>query len=292
MDAASFTAIRVASGAALLVLLARGARGGSWSGAGWLSLYAVAFSFAYRDLTVATGALLLFASVQLTMLLSAVRSGERPPPLEWAGIGLAFSGLVVLVLPGLSAPPPFAALLMAAAGVAWGLYSLHGRGRRNALADTAGNFVRSVPVCALVWLVAVAVPGEARAEPGAIGASGILLAVTSGAVTSGLGYVLWYAALPGLSATRAAVVQTLVPILAAALGWLFLRETPTLRLGLASVLTLGGILLAVAARRPAAAMPPGAASSSTPGAAPKSAPPSASPSTPSSAPPASGNRRR
>jgi drug/metabolite transporter (DMT)-like permease len=251
MDAASFTAVRVASGALLLAALARGARGGSRSGAAWLSLYAVAFSFAYRDLTVATGALVLFGSVQLTMLLAAVRAGERPPAAEWIGIALAVTGLVVLVLPGLAAPPVGAALLMATAGAAWGFYSLGGRGSRNALADTAGNFARSVPIVVGVALVAFLVPGDAGLEGPSWTRSGVLLAVTSGAVTSGLGYVLWYAALPGLAASRAAVVQTLVPVLAALLGLLVLREAVTARLAVAAALTLGGILLAVLSRRPA-----------------------------------------
>lgn len=253
IDAASFTSVRIASGALVLVLLAlrrprpldAGPRvHGSWRSAAWLAGYALAFSFAYRDLTAGTGALILFGLVQLTMLLAAVRGGERPPALEWLGLALAAGGLVALVWKGLAAPPAGAALLMAAAGVAWGLYSLRGKGSKDALADTAGNFARGVPMVLLASAASTFVAHDAHATP-----AGLVLAATSGAVTSGLGYVVWYAALRGLTSARAAIVQLAVPVLAALGGVLILGEPITLRLALCGATILGGIALALAHRR-------------------------------------------
>lgn len=254
IDAASFTSVRIASGALVLVLLAtrrvrapgqRGPRvGGSWRSAVWLVVYALAFSFAYRELTAGTGALLLFGLVQLTMLLVAVRAGERPPALEWLGLTVAAGGLVALVLPGLSAPPPHAAMLMAAAGVAWGLYSLRGKSSKDALGDTAGNFARGVPIALVASAASVLLARDAHATP-----AGLALAATSGAVTSGLGYVVWYAALSGLTSARAAIVQLAVPVIAALGGVLLLGEPITPRLALCGATILGGIALALASRR-------------------------------------------
>ncbi len=247
IDAASFTAIRIGSGAAVLVAitLARGAplRGaGSWRSAGALFAYAAAFSFAYLRLTTATGALILFGTVQLTMLGWAVLRGERPRVLEWIGTAIAFCGLITLVLPGLAAPDPIGAVLMASAGIAWGAYSLRGRGATRPLAATADNFLRAVPMTALL-LVALPILG------GTISLTGAVLAASSGAIASGLGYSLWYAALPHLAPTRAAIVQLSVPVIAAAGGVVVLGESVSVRLAGATVAILGGIALALAARR-------------------------------------------
>jgi drug/metabolite transporter (DMT)-like permease len=244
IDAAGFTAVRIASGALLLVPLARASRrtgrrgpGGAWTSAALLFLYAAGFSFAYVTLPVGTGALILFAAVQTTMIAAGLRSGERPAPLEWAGLVLALGGLVWLTAPGITAPSPAGSALMAAAGIAWGVYSVRGRGTTDPLGDTAGSFLRAVPMALAVSLV------SARAFHAA--PRGLLLAVISGAIASGLGYVLWYAALRGLTATRAATVQLAVPVLTAAGGVTILGERITGRLIVAAILILGGIALAV-----------------------------------------------
>jgi len=246
IDAASFAGLRLASGAAVLAVLVLGRGGrpaGSWAGAAALCLYAVPFALAYLTLTAATGALILFAAVQLTMVGAGLRQGERPAALEWAGLGVAVAGLVYLVSPGLAAPPPGGAAAMAAAGAAWGVYSLLGRGSGRPVATTAGNFLRATPLALAVVAVAGLGAGSVR-----ITSWGALLAVVSGAVTSGLGYVVWYAALAGLTATRAATVQLAVPVLTAFGGVALLGERVTLRLVVASSLILGGVFLAVRSR--------------------------------------------
>ena len=207
-----------------------------------LFLYAVPFSLAYVSLGAGTGALILFGAVQSTMLAVALATGERPHPLQWTGLILALAGLVYLVLPGLTAPPPAGAALMALAGMSWGIYSLRGRRASNPLAETAGNFLRSVPMAAAVSLVVAA---HARWD-----LEGAILAILSGVVASGLGYVAWYAALGHLSATRAATVQLAVPVIAAAGGVLLLAEPVTARLVLAAVLILGGVALALVRTEP------------------------------------------
>jgi drug/metabolite transporter (DMT)-like permease len=242
IDAASFTAIRLASGALILVLILRlrGVRptaGGSWPMAAMLSAYAVFFSFAYRDLTAATGALLLFGAVQLTMMGYGLWTGERLRGAKLLGLTIAVAGLIGLLLPGLAAPPPLAAALMLAAGAAWGVYSLLGRGAGDPIAATGGNFLRSVPFAALLVLAAA---GHETVDH-----MGTLYAVLSGAVTSGLGYVLWYAALPALRATSAATIQLSVPAIAAIGGAVLLAEPITARLLLASAAILGGIALTI-----------------------------------------------
>ncbi|GAB4229436.1 MAG: DMT family transporter [Methyloligellaceae bacterium] len=251
IDAASFTSARVISGAAMLflILLARhGRRMGAapdWRAVAMLFAYMAFFSFAYLSLTAGTGALILFGAVQLTMFAVALREGEPFPPLSWAGLTLAIAGLVYLVSPGLSAPDPLGALLMAVAGVAWGVYSLLGRAAADPLQATAMNFAGCVPLALIVSLLFV---GMYSASP-----AGLALAVASGALTSGCGYVIWYAALPGLSAARAATVQLSVPVIAAIGGVIFLSEQITLRLLLASAATLGGVAIVLAqrsARRP------------------------------------------
>jgi len=205
-----------------------------------LFLYAVPFSFAYTRLSTGTGALILFGCVQLTMMSVALWSGERPHPLQWLGLATALGGLVYLVLPGIEAPSLVGAVLMGLAGFSWGVYSLRGRSASNPLAQTTSNFVRSIPFVIAVSVVTLSSFHTER--------DGVLLAIASGALASGVGYVVWYEALRSLTSTRAAVVQLLVPILAALGGVLFLAETVSTRLVLAGVLVLGGIGLALAGR--------------------------------------------
>ena len=245
IDAASFTGLRLASGALVLWLLVV-RHSGSWrlrpnpKPALFLFTYAGAFSFAYLELDAGIGALILFGSVQLTMVAAGLLSGEPSPPLTWFGLTLSSAGLVYLVSPGLTAPPVSGALLIGAAGIAWGLYSLTGRGVADPLKATAGNFLGAVPMGMLLVLPFL---GDLRLSP-----SGIALALASGALASGLGYVIWFAALRGLSASAAASVQLSVPPLAAAGGVLLLGETFTWRLALASLLILGGIALVLRSR--------------------------------------------
>lgn len=246
IDAASFTSIRLASGALVLALLlrTRGQRptaAGSWQMAAMLFAYAVFFSFAYRDLTAATGALLLFGAVQLTMMAWGLFSGERLRGVRLLGVLAAIAGLVWLLLPGLSAPPPGEAAMMLAAGAAWGVYSLLGRSAGEPIAATGGNFVRTIPFAAALGL---ATASMASPDP-----TGVIYAVISGAVTSGLGYVLWYAALPMLAATTAATIQLSVPAIAAVAGAVLLAEPITWRLVLASAAILGGIALTIRGKR-------------------------------------------
>ncbi|HKS15961.1 MAG TPA: EamA family transporter [Planctomycetota bacterium] len=242
IDAASFTGIRLLSGAIVLSLLVRSkgeARsGGSWVSAVALFAYAAAFSFAYLRIEAGAGALILFGSVQITMVGWGWFKGERPRVLEWVGLAVAFGGLAVLTIPGAGSPDLVGAGLMASAGVAWGAYSLRGRSASRALADTSGNFLRSVPLAAVLAVVAAS----------HVSLQGALLAVASGAVASGIGYSLWYAALPGLTATRAAVVQLSVPVLAAAGGVALLGESPSMRLAGAGLAILGGVGLALLGR--------------------------------------------
>jgi len=242
IDATTFTTIRLASGALVLAILARRPRGGSWASGGALFAYAAAFSFAYLRLTTATGALILFPTVQVTLIAWGVARGERPRPLEWLGIAIALGGLVGLTLPGVAAPDPVGAGLMATAGVAWAIYTLRGRGAANPLAVTADNFARSLPFVA-VLLASLAVTG------GHVTSSGVVLAASSGAIASGIGYSLWYAALPRLAATHAAIVQLPVPVLAAMGGVLVLGESVTLRFVACAAAILGGVALVLTPRR-------------------------------------------
>lgn len=246
IDAATFSTLRLAAGAATLALVVRrnprsprgAARG--WQPAVVLFLYAVPFSFAYLRLTAGTGALILFAGVQLTMIAGALVSGERLGSGQWLGLGAALAGLVYLVRPGLTAPAPLGAALMAVAGVGWGTYSLKGRAETDPLASNAGNFSRAVPLALAVNLLAF--------EQFHLEIRGALLAIASGSLASGVGYVLWYAALRGLTATRAAVVQLSVPVLAALAGIVLLGEPATVRLALSTVAVLGGIALVLVGR--------------------------------------------
>ncbi len=250
IDPASYSAIRLATGALMLALIvaAHGRRPGAaghWRGAALLALYAVPFSFAYVALTTGTGALILFGTVQVTMIGAGLLRGERPPAATWAGAALAAGGLVALVLPGLAAPPLGAAALMAGAGVAGGAYSLVGRGATEPLLATAGNFLRAAPLGLAVMAAAILLaPATHR-----VTAMGAALATASGALASGLGYVAWYAALPGLSRTQAALTQPAVLVLAAAAGVVLLGEPLTLRLVLSGSAILAGIALFVLPRR-------------------------------------------
>lgn len=249
IDAASFAVIRLVSGAlvlGLIVALRSGAcvprkAGGDWRSAAALFIYAVAFSFAYAGLPTGTGALLLFGAVQATMMVAGWLDGERLSPRQGGGFALAVGGLVAIMLPGLSAPPLGGALLMLLAGIAWGVYSLCGRGVPDAVAATAGNFMRAAGLALGL--------GAATLSPLHPDGPGALYAVLSGAIASGLGYVVWFAAIRGLSTTAAATVQLGVPVIAAAAGVVFLQEPITLRLSLSSLAILGGIALVVLGKR-------------------------------------------
>ena len=245
IDPVSFTTLRLLSGAVVLVPMSRlaaesrpaPAKTGSWISGLALFAYATAFSLAYVSLETGMGALILFGSVQATMIGVGLKSGERPRPIEWLGLAAALGGLVYLVSPGIRAPDPLGALLMSIAGIAWGVYSLRGRSGGAPLSSTTGSFVRTVPMAAIAS--ALALP-FVRAER-----TGIVLALASGTLTSGLGYVLWYMALRGLTSTRAAIVQLLVPVLAAFGGVVCLAEQVSVRLGVASALILGGVAMAL-----------------------------------------------
>lgn len=254
-DPVTFTLVRLVCGAVVLWglgLVRRWPSGGtSWVPAVWLTTYAFAFSWAYVQLDAGTGALVLFGCVQLTMLASARRSGEPMPLTFWVGTLAAAAGVVWLVLPSVGAPPLVAAVAMAVAGLAWGLYSLAGRTAENAAAYTRSNFLRaaalSIPTSVIVLFAA---PRTASGGTGAmIGVSfsgrGLALAAVSGAITSGLGYVLWYTALRSLPKSRAATLQLSVPVLTAAFAVPLLQERPTWRLVVAAVLVLGGIGLTI-----------------------------------------------
>jgi drug/metabolite transporter (DMT)-like permease len=246
-DAAGFTLVRLAAGATALIVLSyffsdsKSMKRGNWISAFFLFAYAICFSFAYIGLTAAAGALVLFSSVQFTMIAMALFRGERPSRLEWLGLLVALGGLVYLVFPGLSSPPLYASLLMAAAGVAWGFYTLRGKGSANPLGDTTGNFIRSVPMT-----VIAVIPFFARIN---LSTRGIVLAILSGAIASGVGYTVWYSALKHHTATRAAVLQLAVPVIAAFGGVMLLSEAMSTRLIIAAGLILGGIAMTIAGRR-------------------------------------------
>jgi drug/metabolite transporter (DMT)-like permease len=242
IDPASFTTLRLLSGAVvlwLIVLMRSGARigGGSWLSASALFAYAAGFSFAYVHLTAATGALILFGAVQITMIGHGIWSGERLGNSQIAGLLLACGGLVALLLPGLSAPPLTSALLMLGAGIAWGIYSLRGKNAGDPLKVTAGNFLRATPIAVGLSLLLI--------DRVSLDSAGILYAVLSGAMASGVGYAIWYAALPALKSTSAASLQLSVPVLAALGGIVFLGEAMSVRLILSSAAVIIGIGLTV-----------------------------------------------
>lgn len=257
IDASSFTAIRLISGALVLWLVVRSRRSvqigdGNWLSAGALFSYAACFSFAYVSLPTGTGALLLFGAVQALMLGYGLWSGERLRRLQLAGLLLAFGGLTGLLLPGVSAPPLGGSVLMLLAGVSWGVYSLRGKGAGDPIRVTAGNFLRAAPLAvALGWYMLLT-------NGLSLDAAGFWLAMASGALTSGVGYAVWYSVVPALKSMTAATVQLSVPVIAALGGIAFLGEPLTLRLLLASVAILGGIGLVLLQKRVATAVaPPG-----------------------------------
>ncbi len=246
IDAATFTLVRIASGALVLWLIVRlhstrRVSAGNWISGFALFAYAAGFSFAYVSLPAATGALLLFGAVQATMIGWGYWSGERLRPRQLLGLAVALAGLVGLLLPGLSAPPLPGSLLMLGAGVAWGVYSLRGKGAGDPMRVTAGNFLRAAPIAAVLGIFALPwfVPDLA----------GILYAIASGAVASGLGYAIWYTVLPGLKATSAATVQLSVPVIAALGGVAILGEVITVRLLVSSIAVLGGVALVILSKR-------------------------------------------
>ena len=243
IDATGFTLIRLFSGAlmlALLLVLTRNTKTrsrGSWQASVWLFLYAICFSFAYLSLDTGTGALILFGAVQVTLIISGFVSGTKLSRVEGFAISLAFAGLVYLMLPGVNAPSVSGFLLMGLAGIAWGFYTLLGRRASNPLTDTAFNFIRTLPLLSLLLLVnyqdiSLSIPGTGYA-------------VLSGALASGLGYTIWYYAVKGLSTTQAAVVQLLVPVLAALGGVVFANEFVSNRLLISAMMILSGILIVV-----------------------------------------------
>jgi len=246
IDWASFTLIRLVSGAVTLALLVRlrgraaGARG-SWTGGVALAGYAVAFTWAYTRIGAAVGALLLFGAVQATMIGTGIARGERPRPVDWLGMSLAIVGLLALTVPGVTAPDAAGATLMMAAGVCWGIYSLIGRGSRDPLAATSANFLRAAVLAAIAigWLLA-------RAHADAVGLG---FAVASGSLASGVAYTIWYAVLPSLAAWRAAIVQLTVPVITGLLAALLLGEALTGRLLVATALIGAGVVLTVAPAR-------------------------------------------
>jgi drug/metabolite transporter (DMT)-like permease len=245
IDPATFSTIRLMTGAVVLLAVSRLGRGssslaGSWSSAFLLFLYAIPFSYAYVSLSLGTGALILFGAVQVTMMLAAIQAGVRPHVRQWTGLLLALAGLVYLVSPGLSAPAVSGSVAMTIAGVAWGAYSVRGRRSTGPLAETTGNFVRAVPMTVVISALAfTAFRTDLR---------GAVLAAASGGITSGLGYVVWYAALTGLGPVRAAIVQIATPVITAVTGVLLLGEAISPRLIGAGVLILGGITLALTRR--------------------------------------------
>ncbi len=250
IDPASFTTIRLISGAVILWLIVT-MRPNTKSGKGnWLSAlalfaYAAGFSFAYVNLSASTGALLLFGAVQVTMIGLGLWSGERLQRIQLAGLLLALAGLVGLLSPGLSAPPLSGSLLMLIAGVAWGVYSIRGKGAGDPMKVTAGNFLRAVPFAALLSLL--------TQDDVSVDIAGFWYATLSGAVASGIGYAIWYTALPMLRVSTAATVQLSVPVLTALGGIAFLGESLTLRLVLASMAILGGIGLVIHKKQSAGA---------------------------------------
>ena len=246
LDASSFTALRLVSGALVLWLIVRVRHGQAVSGGNWWSAlalfaYAAGFSFAYIHLPAATGALLLFGAVQATMIAYGLARGERFRRPQLVGLLMALGGLVGLLLPGLSAPPLLGSVLMLGAGVAWGIYSLRGKGTGDATLVTAGNFMRAAPLTVMMSLLLW--------SHTTLDTAGMVYAVASGALASGLGYTVWYTVLPALKATHAATVQLSVPVLATLGGVLFLGESITLRLVLASAAILGGIALVILEKR-------------------------------------------
>ena len=242
IDAASFTSIRLFSGIVFLLFLVRvktkqkiNLKKGSWLSAFFLFLYALAFSYGYITLDTGTGALILFGAVQATMIIYSLVKGRKLLLIEWIGLLFAALGLCILLLPGASAPSLNGFILMAISGTAWGAYTLAGKGSQNPLVDTAHNFLKTLPLIAIVTLLTL--------NDIQLSNKGIMLAIISGAVMSGLGYAIWYSVLTKLSVTEAATIQLSVPIIATIGGVIFSNELVTIKLILASILVLGGVLI-------------------------------------------------
>jgi len=244
IDASGFTSIRLLSGALVLyIILIAGSKNnksnskGSWLSALMLFFYAAAFSFAYITLDTGTGALILFGAVQITMILLSLISGNRLHIFEWLGMIISFAGFVYLILPGVSAPPLSGFLLMSVAGIAWGVYTLRGRDTTDPKSDTTYNFLRSIPFVIVLLIFSI--------KNLTLSSQGVWLAILSGGITSGIGYLIWYMALRGLSTTLAAVVQLSVPLLAAIGGVIFVSEEVSVRLIVSTMLILGGIFIVI-----------------------------------------------
>ncbi len=247
MDAMGYTGVRLASGALMLLVIIwwrhRRANGeplriaGTWAGAASLFAYAITYSIGFLVIGAAVGSVILFAAVQISILAWAIIKGDRPGLLEWIGLALAFASLCYLVSPGLVAPDPMGSLLMIVSGVAWAAYTLIGRGSRAPVDDTAGNFIRLLPIS-----IPLIIAGLFVQTPTTLG---LVYAICSGAISSGLGYAIWYAVLPLITRSRAAFVQLTVPALAAFGAVIFLSEPITLRLVVSSVGILGGAALAL-----------------------------------------------
>jgi len=249
IDASTFTIVRLLSGVIVLTVILNISKinsnsspstKGSWPASIALFLYAFTFSFAYVTLETATGALILFGSVQITMILLTIFSGNRLHISEWVGMAIAFAGFVYLVLPGVTTPSVIGFFLMTVSGIAWGVYTLKGRGSKSPIMDTAYNFLRTLPFVIILAIITM--------KYAHYSAEGILLAALSGGIASGIGYMIWYIALSGLSVTQAAVLQLLVPVIAAFGGIIFVSESISLRLAVSSAMILGGILMVVLGR--------------------------------------------
>lgn len=249
IDPASFTSIRLLSGVLALSLLLQLQKSSpkaetapNWVSAMSLFAYAALFSFAYVTLTTATGALILFAAVQATMIGFGIRQGDKLSRTAWSGLLIAVAGMVYLLMPGLSAPPLTGASMMVGAGIAWGIYSIKGKGVTNPLTASSQNFLYALPFTAVLTLIFI--------QQASFTLPGVVLAVASGAIASGVGYAIWYAALPGLKTSQASSVQLSVPVIATVGGIIFMQEPLTLRLGLASIAILGGIALIFRPEKP------------------------------------------
>jgi len=249
IDASTFTIVRLLSGVIVLTVILNISKinsnsspstKGSWPASIALFLYAITFSFAYVTLETATGALILFGSVQITMILLSIFSGNRLHISEWVGMAIAFAGFVYLVLPGVTTPSVIGFFLMTVSGIAWGVYTLKGRGSKSPIMDTAFNFLRTLPFVIILAIITI--------KYAHYSSEGILLAALSGGIASGIGYMIWYIALSGLSVTQAAVLQLLVPVIAAVGGIIFVSESISLRLAVSSTMILGGILMVVLGR--------------------------------------------
>ena len=249
IDASTFTIVRLLSGVIVLTVILNISKinsnsspstKGSWPASIALFLYAITFSFAYVTLETATGALILFGSVQITMILLSIFSGNRLHISEWVGMAIAFAGFVYLILPGVTTPSVIGFFLMTVSGIAWGVYTLKGRGSKSPIMDTAYNFLRTLPFVIILAIITM--------KYAHYSAEGILLAALSGGIASGIGYMIWYIALSGLSVTQAAVLQLLVPVIAAVGGIIFVSESISLRLAVSSTMILGGILMVVLGR--------------------------------------------